>query len=97
MSIVEQQPASTPALVNIFDPYQEISKNARPHWASSITIGYLIVLVFFGGFGGFAAFAPLQSSVMATGELRVENSRNIVQHPEGGIVAEINVREGQRV
>ncbi|EDP63527.1 RsaA secretion system, membrane protein RsaE [alpha proteobacterium BAL199] len=97
MSIVEQQPASTPALVNIFDPYQEISKNARPHWASSITIGYLIVLVFFGGFGGFAAFAPLQSSVMATGELRVENSRKIVQHPEGGIVAEINVREGQRV
>src|SRR3546814_2113394 len=34
---------------------------------------------------------------MATGELRVDNERKVVQHPEGGIVTEIFVREGQVV
>ena len=97
MSIVEREMPGVPSTGTRFDPYQSITRQARPHWGKGVVVGYLIVLVFFGGFGGFAAFAPLQSSVMATGELRVDNNRKLVQHADGGIVAEIFVREGQRV
>lgn len=97
MSLVERDLPGVPVTGLKFDPYQAISRQARPQWNKAVTAGYLVVLAFFGGFGGFAAFAPLQSSVMAVGELRVDNNRKTVQHPEGGIVAEINVREGQRV
>ncbi len=97
MTLVERDAPSLPALPKNFDPYEEIAKKARPHWNRAVTMGYLVILGFFGGFGGFAAFAPLQSAVMASAEVRVDNERKLVQHPEGGIVTEINVREGQRV
>jgi len=81
----------------VFDPYEEISRNAKPRWNKVLTAGYVVILVFFGGFGGFAAFAPLHSAIMAPGELRIDTERKLVQHPDGGIITEILVREGQRV
>lgn len=97
MTLVERDNAQLPGLPTVFDPYEEISRKAKPRWSKAVMVGYLIILVFFGGFGGFSAFAPLHSAVMAPGELRVDNERKLVQHPEGGIVTEILVREGQRV
>lgn len=97
MTLVEREQPRNPSFPLIFDPYEEISRRARPHWSRPLTIGYMTVLIFFGGFGGFAALAPLHSAVMAIGEVKVDNDRRIVQHPEGGIVTEIDVREGQTV
>ncbi len=97
MTLVERESQGLPALPTIFDPYEEIARKAKPRWSKAVTAGYLIMLLFFGGFGGFAALAPLHSAVMAPGELRIDNERKLVQHPEGGVVTEINVREGQRV
>lgn len=97
MTLVERGDPRSPGLPTVFDPYEEITLKAKPLWARPMSVGYLIIAVFFGGFGGFAAFAPLHSAIMATGELRVDNERKLVQHPEGGIVTEILVREGQRV
>lgn len=98
MTLVEQEGVSrTPMLPTFFDPYEEIARRARPHWNKAILVGYGVVALFFGGFGGFAAFAPLHSAVMAVGQLRVDTDRKLVQHPEGGIVTEILVREGQQV
>lgn len=95
MTLVES-PAG-PALPTVFDPYEEISRKARPRWRSGLTGGYFLILLFFGGFGGFAAFAQLDSAVMAMGEVRVDNDRKLVQHAEGGTVTEVLVREGQQV
>lgn len=97
MTLVERESPGVPSLPRVFDPYEEISRKARPHWRKAVVAGYVVILVFFGGFGSFAALAPLHSAVMATGTLRVDNERKVVQHPEGGIVTEILVREGQRV
>lgn len=97
MTLVEREAPGLPALPTTFDPYEEIARKARPHWRKATIAGYAVILVFFGGFGSFAAMAPLHSAVMAPAQVRVDNERKVIQHPEGGIVAEILVREGQRV
>ena len=59
--------------------------------------GAVVVAVFFGGLGGWAAVAPLESAAIASGVLSVESQRKTIQHLEGGIVAEILIRDGERV
>jgi len=41
--------------------------------------------------------APLQGAVIATGSVIVESKPKVIQHLDGGIVAEIPVKEGDRV
>lgn len=99
MSIVEQgglRSSSNPGMIAL-DPYESISAAAVPKWRQGMTIGYTIMFLFFGVFGAFAAFAPLQSSVMAPGTLRVDREPRIIQHANGGVVEEVLVREGQHV
>ena len=52
------------------------------------------------GFGGFAIWggvAPLEEGIGASGQVVVEDNRQVVQHLEGGLVRDIRVREGQFV
>lgn len=54
----------------------------------------------FGLFGGLVAWAvvvPMKSAIVASGQFEVFGDRLVVQHLEGGIVREINVREGDEV
>ncbi|WP_371346031.1 HlyD family type I secretion periplasmic adaptor subunit [Ancylobacter sp. IITR112] len=58
----------------------------------------LIVAVFLVvGCGGWAATAALNGAVLAAGTLVVESHAKRVQHPEGGVVGDILVRNGQKV
>ncbi|MCR6736920.1 MAG: HlyD family type I secretion periplasmic adaptor subunit [Afipia sp.] len=50
-----------------------------------------------GGIGGWAAATDLAGAVVATGHFVVDSNVKKVQHPTGGVVGEILVREGQRV
>jgi len=45
----------------------------------------------------WGSIAPLEEGVAASGQIVVEDNRQLVQHLEGGIVSEIKVREGQWV
>jgi HlyD family secretion protein len=56
-----------------------------------------ILLVFFGVFGGWAVLAPLSGAAIAPAVVAPDGFRKTVQHLEGGIVAEIRVREGSTV
>ena len=60
-------------------------------------VGLAVVLALFGGFGAWAALAPLASAAIAPGLVSVEGYRKVVQHLEGGIVADIRVRDGDAV
>jgi membrane fusion protein, epimerase transport system len=59
--------------------------------------GYAVVFVVFGGFGVWAAVAPLESAAHGTGTVQVEGYRKLVQHFEGGMIAEILVANGDYV
>ena len=53
-----------------------------------------------GGFGGFilwAALAPLDKGVPVSGNVVVAGSRQAVQHPTGGTIERLLVRDGDRV
>jgi len=62
-----------------------------------VLIGYFVVVVMFGGFFLWAALAPLDGGSIAPGSVVVESSRKTVQHLEGGMIAEVFVREGDAV
>jgi HlyD family secretion protein len=62
-----------------------------------LCIGAVVATLFFVVFVGWAAFAPLDAAVYAPGQLQVSGQRQTVQHRDGGIVAAIHVREGQKV
>lgn len=59
--------------------------------------GLAVIVLFFGVFGLWAAFAPLDSGVVATGEVKVAGNRQVVQHRDGGVISRIAVREGDHV
>ncbi|MEO1074330.1 MAG: HlyD family type I secretion periplasmic adaptor subunit [Pseudomonadota bacterium] len=48
-------------------------------------------------FAAWAGLVPLEEGVAASGQIIVENDRQVVQHFEGGIIDQINVREGDKV
>jgi HlyD family type I secretion membrane fusion protein len=60
-------------------------------------VGLTVIAVALGGFGTWAATAPLDSAVVTPGTVTVESKRKTVQHREGGIVAQIMVKEGEQV
>lgn len=59
--------------------------------------GLAVIFVFFGAFGGWAALAPLDSAAVAHGVIKVVGERKLVQHLEGGIVAQLKVSDGDVV
>jgi HlyD family secretion protein len=56
-----------------------------------------IVGVFVIGFGIWATHAPLESAAIAGGAIEAESSRKTIQHLEGGIIAQILVKDGDEV
>src|SRR6266511_3340802 len=50
-----------------------------------------------GGAGSLAAVTELSGAVIASGKLVVDSSVKKVQHPTGGVVGQILVREGDAV
>lgn len=59
--------------------------------------GMLAVVLLAGGVGGWAAMTDLAGAVIAQGQMVVDTNDKKVQHPTGGIVGELRVREGSRV
>lgn len=56
-----------------------------------LTIIFIIVLVYWGW------LAPLDEGIPAQGNVVLESSRKAVQHPQGGIIEDILISEGQWV
>lgn len=63
-----------------------------PLWLGSLT---LVVLL--GGFGLWSVTTTISGAIIASGRIEVEQHRQVVQHPDGGVVAEILVSEGNFV
>jgi HlyD family secretion protein len=62
-----------------------------------IRTGLVIAALFFVGLIGWAAVARLDAAAVAPGRLVVTGQRQTVQHRDGGVVADIAVKEGAKV
>src|SRR4051794_19642621 len=68
-------------------------QSIRRHILISLVVGLLLV----GGIGGWAATSEFAGAVIAQGQLVVDTNVKKVQHPTGGVVAELRVRDGDFV
>lgn len=69
----------------------------RANPLGDIRLGLIIAGLFFVVLLGWAAVARLDAAAIAPGKLVVSGQRQTVQHRDGGVVADIMVREGQQV
>lgn len=63
----------------------------------TLWIGGITLLALVGGLGLWSVTATLSGAIVAPGRIEVAQNRQVVQHPEGGVVAEILVSEGDDV
>lgn len=61
----------------------------------ALGLGGLALLIL--GFGGWASFSEISGAVIAPGQIEVDQNRQVVQHPDGGVVAQILAQEGDSV
>lgn len=73
--------------------------NPRPAWSARrhLAIGFLTVAALVGGFGGWSVMTEISGAIVTGGQIEVEQNRQVVQHPDGGVVAEIVVKDGDTV
>lgn len=73
--------------------------NPNKRWsvAKPMIIGLLAMLVLVGGFGTWAVMAQITGAVIAAGQIEVDRNRQVIQHPDGGVVEAILIDEGDTV
>ena len=74
-------------------PTWDIRRSVRRHVLLSLSAAALLT----GGLGGWAATTELAGAVVAPGTLVVDSFVKKVQHPTGGVVGELRVRDGDLV
>ena len=62
-----------------------------------VLLGLVAAVLLFLGFGVWATLTRINGAIVAQGQIEVERDRQVVQHPDGGVVAEILVTEGAQV
>jgi membrane fusion protein, type I secretion system len=62
-----------------------------------LVIGLAVVLVLGGGLGGWASTAKISGALIAQGQVVVDSNVKKVQHPTGGVVGELRVKDGDKV
>jgi len=70
-----------------------------PGWSVRlpVTLGLIGLVILVGGFGAWSVMSQIAGAIIATGRIEVEQNRQVTQHPDGGMVAEVSAREGQPV
>lgn len=59
--------------------------------------GWIVLFLIFGVGGAWSFFARISGAVIAPGQISPESGVRTVQHPDGGVVKAILVREGETV
>ena len=63
----------------------------------TVALGVLTLIVLLGAGGTWATLTRISGAIIASGRIEVAQNRQVVQHPDGGVVAKIAVKEGARV
>jgi HlyD family secretion protein len=75
------------------EPTMRSRRSIRRH----LLAGVAIVVLLCGGVGGWAATTQFAGAVIASGSVAVDSHTKKVQHPTGGVVGELRVRDGDHV
>jgi HlyD family secretion protein len=70
----------------------QVLRARGPLWRGGIALVALIV-----GFGVWSTTTQIAGAIIASGQIEIEQKRQVVQHPDGGVVADILIREGDTV
>lgn len=62
-----------------------------------LVVGIIITILVTFGIGGWASTTELSGAVIGQGAIVVDSSVKKVQHPTGGVVSELRVRDGDQV
>jgi HlyD family secretion protein len=62
-----------------------------------VIVGSVTAAILVFGFGVWSVASEIAGAVVASGQIEVSQNRQVVQHPDGGVVAEIAVKEAQPV
>lgn len=62
-----------------------------------MALGYLVILALVGSIAVWSFATQIAGAVVAGGVVKVESDRQVVQHPDGGVVGLINVRDGDQI
>lgn len=75
------------------------SDDPKQRWSTTgpMTLGLIALLVLVGGFGTWAVMAQITGAIIASGQIEVDRNRQVIQHPDGGVVDAILVQEGDTV
>jgi len=79
------------------DATASLALKTRWSFEHELRMGLRILLVAIVVGGGWFVFVPLAGAVVVPGNLVVQSNVKTIQHPTGGVVAEIKVQNGTRV
>lgn len=76
-----------------------LPEGSPPRWSGAfpIGVGVAALVVLIGGLGVWSVTARLTGAVVTSGLIEVESNRQVVQHPDGGVVGAIYVKESDEV
>jgi HlyD family type I secretion membrane fusion protein len=71
----------------------------RPRFSAQVPliIGFLTLGVLVGVVGVWSVSIRISGAVIASGQIQVESNRQVVQHPQGGVVGAILAKDGDTV
>lgn len=68
-----------------------------PSARGPVLFGFAMLAILVGGFGLWSTMTEIAGAVVAPGRVEVEQNRQVVQHPDGGVVETIFVKDGDTV
>ncbi|WP_137175633.1 HlyD family type I secretion periplasmic adaptor subunit [Massilia sp. HP4] len=92
MQLVKKQEQTSDVISHIVEPVEVDTDSGK-----FSRIGWLLVLLGFGGFVLWALFAPIDKGVPMSGTVAAQSNRQAVQHLVGGTVQQLLVRDGDQV
>lgn len=92
MQLVKKQEQSSDVISHIVEPVDVDTDSGKYS-----RMGWLLVLLGFGGFVLWATLAPLDKGVPMSGTVAAQSNRQAVQHLIGGTVQQLLVRDGDVV
>ena len=60
----------------------------------TVALGVLTLIVLLGAGGTWATLTRISGAIIASGRIEVAQNRQVVQHPDGGVVAKLPSKKG---